>query len=70
MGVMNRVTGRKGSGIHIKPENRGKFTASAKRAGEGVQEHAQSVLHSANAAPAEKKEANFARMAKRHWKPL
>ena len=28
------------TGIHIKPENKGKFTASAKRAGQSVQEHA------------------------------
>lgn len=28
---------KKGSPIHIKKENRGKFTASAKRAGKSVQ---------------------------------
>ena len=35
---------KNGSGIHIKKENRGKFTASAKKAGQSVQEHARSVL--------------------------
>ena len=35
---------KKGSEIHIKEENRGKFTASAKKAGESVQEHASNVL--------------------------
>lgn len=34
----------KGGKIHIKKENRGKFTASAKRAGMGVQEFASKVL--------------------------
>lgn len=54
---------KKGSGIHIKPENKGKFTKSAKAAGESVQEHAQSVLHNPNATPLQKKRANFARNA-------
>lgn len=51
------------SGIYIKPENRGKFTASAKRAGESVQQHAKSVLSDPNATPLQKKRANFARNA-------
>lgn len=54
---------KNGSGIHIKKENRGKFTASAKRAGQGVQEHARSVLNNPNATPLQKKRANFARNA-------
>jgi hypothetical protein len=49
--------------IDIKPENRGKFTASAKRAGQGVQEHARSVLANPNATGLQKKRANFARNA-------
>jgi hypothetical protein len=53
--------------IHIKKENRGKFTASAHAAGEGVQEHAQSVLHNPNATPLQKKRANFAKQAAK-WK--
>lgn len=35
---------KKGNKIKIKPENRGKFTAQAKRAGYGVQEFARHVL--------------------------
>jgi hypothetical protein len=50
-------------GIHIKPENKGKFTASAKAAGHSVQEHAASVLRDPNATPLQKKRANFARNA-------
>ena len=56
------------SGIHIKPSHKGIFTRAAKRAGESVQEHAKKELHSKD--PAQRKRANFARMAKRHWKPL
>lgn len=51
--------------INIKPENRGKFTKSAKAAGEGVQEHARKVLANPNASAKEKKRANFARNAKK-----
>ena len=51
---------KSGSGIHIKPENKGKFTASAKKAGQSVQEHARSVLNNPNATPLQKKRANFA----------
>lgn len=54
-----------GSGIHIKKKNRGKFTASAKRAGQSVQEHARSVLNDPNATPLQKKRANFARNSRR-----
>ena len=52
---------KKGSGIHIKKKNRGKFTASAKAAGQSVQKHARSVLNNPNATPLQKKRANFAR---------
>ena len=58
---------KKGSKIHIKKENRGKFTAAAKRAGMGVQEYASKVLRDPNASPQLKKRANFARNAKK-WK--
>lgn len=58
---------KKGSKIHIKKENRGKFTAAAKRAGMGVQEYANKVLRDPNASPQLKKRANFARNAKK-WK--
>ena len=56
------------SGIKIKPENRGKFTAKAKAAGMGVQAYARKALAKGSKASAEtKKQANFARNAK-HWK--
>lgn len=58
---------KEGSSIHIKKKNRGKFTASAKAAGQGVQEHARSVLNNSNATPLQKKRANFARNAAK-WK--
>ena len=54
---------KNGSKIHIKKKNRGKFTASAKKAGQSVQEHARSVLNNPNATPLQKKRANFARNA-------
>lgn len=60
---------KSGGKIHIKKKNRGKFTASAKRAGQSVQEHARSVLNNPNATPLQKKRANFARnSAKWHKK--
>lgn len=55
------------SKIYIKPKNRGKFTASAKKAGKSVQEHARSVMNNPNATPLQKKRANFAIQAKK-WK--
>lgn len=63
----NISTYKKGSKIHIKKENRGKFTAAANRAGMGVQEYANKVLRDPNASPQLKKRANFARNAKK-WK--
>lgn len=59
---------KSGSGIHIKPENKGKFTKSAKAAGEGVQEHAHHVMDDPNATPLQKKRANFAIQAKKWHK--
>ena len=58
---------KKGSKIHIKKKNRGKFTAAAKRAGMNVQAYASKVLNDPNASPQLKKRANFARNAKK-WK--
>lgn len=58
---------KEGSGIHIKEKNKGKFTASAKAAGQSVQEHAKSVLNNPKATPLQKKRANFARNASK-WK--
>lgn len=55
------------SGIHIKKENEGKFTASAKAAGESVQEHAHNVVNNPNATTLQKKRAQFAINAKK-WK--
>ena len=62
-GLENIPTFKKGGGIHIKKKNRGKFTKSAKAAGESVQEHAAHVLSDPNATPLQKKRANFARNA-------
>lgn len=56
---------KKGSKIHIKKANRGKFTASAKRAGQSVQEHARSVLNNPNATTLQKRRAQFAINAKK-----
>lgn len=58
---------KKGSGIHIKKKNRGKFTASAKKVGRSVQEHARAVLKNPKTTPLQKKRANFARNAAK-WK--
>lgn len=52
-------------GIYIKPQNRGKFTASANRVGMGVQEFARHVLSNPeDYSPLQRKRANFARNAK------
>jgi hypothetical protein len=57
-----------GGSIHIKPENRGKFTASANRAGMGVQEFAGHVLaNKEDYSSTQVKRANFARNASK-WK--
>ncbi len=53
--------------IHIKPQNKGKFTAKAKAAGMSVQAYASKVMNDPKASPTLKKEANFARNAKK-WK--
>lgn len=53
--------------MNINPAHKGKFTAKAKAAGKGVQEYANQEAHAGGVLG---KEANFARMAKRHFKPL
>lgn len=51
-------------GIHINPANEGKFTASANRAGMGVQQFASQVLaNKEDYSPLQVKRANFARNA-------
>ena len=56
--------------MHINPANKGKFTKAAggkKKIGSKI----KSVLKSGSKASGTlKKEANFARMARRHWLPL
>ena len=64
-GLDNIQTFKKGGGIHINKKNRGKFTKSAKAAGESVQEYAAKVLSDPNATPLQRKRANFARNSKR-----
>ena len=53
--------------IKIKPENKGKFKASSKKAGKSVQAHAEDVLDNPKASSTEKKRANFAKNAAK-WK--
>lgn len=54
------------SKIKIKPSHKGEFTRKAKAAGMSVQQYANKVLASgSNASPATKKQANFARNAKK-----
>ena len=59
-GIIKRVESGK-SGIHIKPENRGKFTALKKRTGKS------STWYKEHGTPAQKKMAVFALNA-RKWK--
>jgi hypothetical protein len=53
--------------IDIKPENKGKFTASSKAAGESVAKHADSVLSNPKSSSKQRKRAQFAKNA-RKWK--
>ena len=48
------------SPIHIKKKNIGKFTKSADRVGQTVQEYAHSVMSNPDATTLQKKRANFA----------
>ena len=58
----------KTGGIHINPKNKGKFSASAKRAGMSVQEFARHVLANKDKySTTQVRRANFARNAK-HFK--
>ena len=57
----------KKSPIKIKPENKGKFTAKAKKDGKSVQGEAEAVLNDPKATPTQKKRANFAKNAAK-WK--
>lgn len=66
--AMMAAYAKDGGAIHIKKKNRGKFTASAERAGMGVQEFARHVLaNKDNYSSALVKRANFARNASK-WK--
>lgn len=56
---------KNGGGIHIKEKNRGKFTASAKAHGKGVQEYARQVVNDPNATTLQKRRAQFAINAKK-----
>lgn len=53
--------------IKIKAKNKGKFTASAKKAGKSVQKHAHDVMNNPNSTALQRKRANFAIQAKK-WK--
>ena len=53
--------------INIKPSHRGLFTKKAHAAGKSVQQYAN---EKSGAGGKLGKQANFARMAKRHFKPL
>jgi hypothetical protein len=57
------------SKIKIKPSREGAFTAKARKAGMGVQAYARKVLSAPEGrySPATRKQANFAKNAKR-WK--
>ena len=58
---------KSGNKIHIKPENKGKFTESAKEAGKSVQEHAHDIVNNLNSTEKQRKRAQFAINAKK-WK--
>jgi hypothetical protein len=62
---MNYINYMNSGGIHIKEENKGKFTESARRAGKSVQEHATDVLNDPNATRLQKRRAQFAKNAKK-----
>lgn len=57
---------KKGYSINIKPENKGKFTEKAKRAGMGVQEFARKVLaNKEDYNKSTEKQAQFAKNSKK-----
>lgn len=53
--------------MHINPAHKGLFTKKAHAAGKSVQQYAKQKAHAGGKLG---KEANFARMAKRHFVPL
>lgn len=53
--------------MHINPAHKGLFTKKAHAAGKSVQQYANEKAHAGGALG---KQANFARMAKRHFVPL
>ena len=53
--------------MNIKPSHKGLFTKEAHAAGKSVQAYASEKAHAGGKLG---KRANFARMAKRHFKPL
>lgn len=55
--------------MHIKPENRGKFTRKMGKT-EGHLTDADVSRGLSSSSGTTRKEANFARMARRKWKPL
>lgn len=64
--IMNIPYYKEGNTIHIKKENRGKFTRSAKEHNMGVQEFASHVLNNKDKySPTLVKRANFAHNAKK-----
>lgn len=56
--------------MHINPAHKGRFTrkVTGSKNGKLTSKDVQKGLHSGSAL--ERKEANFARMARRHFKPL
>ena len=62
---MYPIPSYKKGGIHIKKKNRGRFTKSAKAAGQSVQEHARSVMNNPKATTLQKRRAQFAINAKK-----
>lgn len=63
-GTGSQAIMEKGGKIHIKEENRGKFTAAAKRAGKSVQAYAAQIMANPdNYSPTLRKRANFAKNA-------
>ena len=63
-GTGSQAIMKDGGTIHIKPENRGKFTAAAKRAGKSVQAYAAQIMANPdNYSSTLVKRANFARNA-------
>ena len=59
------ATATKKKTIRIKPKNRGKFTATAKKAGKSVQAEASAVLADPKASTVQKKRAQFDKNAKK-----